>query len=458
MINNFYGGKIVEKLDEKRWQNTSITRITLFIINFLVIVFMSIVSSNTIGLICENSMAREFIEKIKSVPTVAWKMPVFSMLLLFMLSLGVIVREKFFLKNQLALYIFCIFDILLCIGIMGYLNMDYKGILLIAIANIVTYIDGKKRKSVFILVIIVIYITLDYNILSIKVNMFNINDYVQYYTSMQRLYFFSIKNILNSTNEIIFILFMIQVIQSEKDENEKISELYSELYKSSEELEVINIQLQDYARKSQEAAKIKERNRLAREIHDTIGHTLTGIAIGLEACIELSEINTSKMKIQMTKISALARKGLLDVRRSMSELRPDALERFSLIAAISKLSEDINECTNTKVIIQIKGQAHKMAADEEEIVYRIVQEGITNAVRHGAASEIIVALEFAENKLKIKIKDDGIGSDEIKKGFGLRHIEERVDMLGGKVNFGGIPSGGFVISAYLPIRREIKND
>src|SRR5665647_869655 len=130
----------MEKLDEKRWENTSITRITLFVVNFLVIVFMSIVSSNTIGLICENSMAREFIEKIRSVPTVAWKMPVFSMLLLFMLSLSVIVRENFFRKNQLALYIFCIFDILLCIGIMGYLNMDYKGILLIAIANIITYI------------------------------------------------------------------------------------------------------------------------------------------------------------------------------------------------------------------------------------------------------------------------------------------------------------------------------
>ena len=448
----------MEKIDENRLKNTSITRITLFLVNFLVIVFMSIVSSNTIGLICENTMAREFIEKIKSVPTVAWKMPVFSMLLLFILSLSVITREIFFKKNQLKLYIFCVFDIILCIGIMFYLNMDYKGILLIAIANIVTYIDGRKRKSLFILVIIIIYITLDYNILSIRINIFNINDYVQYYTSLQRLYFFSIKNILNSTNEIIFILFMVQVIQSEKDENEKISELYSKLYKSSEELEVINIQLQDYARKSQEAAKIKERNRLAREIHDTIGHTLTGIAIGLEACIELSEFDISKMKIQMIKISELARSGLLDVRRSMSELRPDALERFTLIAAISKLSEDINECTNTKVKIEINGQANKMCADEEEIVYRIVQEGITNAVRHGAASEIIIALEFSENNLEINIKDDGIGSDAIKKGFGLKHIEERVDMLGGEVNFAGDCTGGFIISAHLPIRREIKND
>src|SRR5665647_1143936 len=130
----------MEKLDEKRWKNTSVTRITLFIINFLVIVFMSIVSSNTIGLICENYMAREFIEKLKSVPTVAWKMPVFSMMFLLLLSLSVIIREIYFKKNQFALHIFCTFDILLCIGIMVYLNMDYNGILFIAIANIVTYI------------------------------------------------------------------------------------------------------------------------------------------------------------------------------------------------------------------------------------------------------------------------------------------------------------------------------
>ena len=86
----------MEKVDENRLKNTSITRITLFVVNFLVIVFMSIVSSNTIGLICENTMAREFIEKIKSVPTVAWKMPVFSMLLLFILSLSVITQRKVF--------------------------------------------------------------------------------------------------------------------------------------------------------------------------------------------------------------------------------------------------------------------------------------------------------------------------------------------------------------------------
>jgi signal transduction histidine kinase len=201
-------------------------------------------------------------------------------------------------------------------------------------------------------------------------------------------------------------------------------------------------------------AKTKERNRLAREIHDTLGHALTGISTGLEACIELFDIDKEKMKNQIIKISALARKGLLDVRRSVSELRPDALERYSLIPAIQKLSEDINECTKTRVNVEVKGKILKLGADEEETVYRVVQEGITNAVRHGNASRIDVLLEFVDFELRIRIDDDGIGCTDVKEGFGLRHIQERVDMLGGEASFISNGEKGFSIKVLVPIRRR----
>ena len=288
--------------------------------------------------------------------------------------------------------------------------------------------------------------------------MFTIDNYVQYYTSNQQLYIFSVRNVLNSINEIVFILFMVQVIQGEKDENQKITEIYEQLYKSSEELKIVNIQLQDYARKSEEVVKIKERNRLAREIHDTIGHTLTGIATGLEACIELSEINIDKMKVQIVKISELARNGLVEVRRSVSELRPDAFERLSLISAIQRLSQDINECTNINVNLEVAGNVPKLSPDEEETIYRVVQEGITNAVRHGNASQINVQLIFDETSLQADIADDGVGCTNIKEGFGLKHIQERVSMLGGRVSFNGVNEKGFCISVNLPIRGKFKND
>jgi signal transduction histidine kinase len=431
-----------------------LTRVIMFVTNFIIILFMSIIIYNTTELICEYDIAREFIEKIKYVPTIPWKVPLYSMSLLAILIVSVIIRERMQKEKQTLFYLLSILDIILCIGIMYCLNMSYKGILLLAIANIIIYIDGMKKRGIFIAAVVLIYMLLDYDILSIKTTMFSINEYVQYYTSTQRLYIFGFRNILNSINEIVFIIFMILVIQNQIEENEKIKDLYSKLYKTAEELKIVNIQLQDYARKSEEMAKTKERNRLAREIHDTLGHALTGISTGLEACIELYDINKEKMKIQMVKIAELARKGLLDVRRSVSELRPDALERFALIPAIQKLSEDINECTKTRVNVSVEGTVLKLGADEEETVYRVVQEGITNAVRHGNASNINVKLQFINYELNISIGDDGEGCESVQEGFGLKHIKERVDMLGGLVNFENRTDIGFIMEVKVPIRRR----
>lgn len=433
-------------------RNMSLTRTALFVINFTVIVFFSAIIYKTTDLICFSDQARDFLEKIKYVPITPWKVPLFTVSLLIILILGIFIREKYFLKKPLVLYLFCVADVIICIAIMYYLNLGYKGILFIAFTNIIIYVGGKKNKLFFLLGAIIIYMFFDYDIFSIKINMFSANDYIQYYTTSQRLYLFGFRNILTSLNEVVFILFMIFTIQNEIDENTKIKELYSRLFKNAEELKVVNIQLEDYAKKSEDMAKTRERNRLAREIHDTIGHALTGIATGLEACTELIDNDVSQTKIQLKKITELARKGLIDVRRSVSELRPDSLERFSLIPAINKLAEDINACTKTKVSVFIEGEPLKMGADEEETIYRVVQESITNSVRHGNANEIKIHLKFNDFMTYLTISDDGVGSTDLHKGFGLRHIKERVELLNGEVNFESEAGKGFITNVELPIR------
>lgn len=433
-------------------KNINITRAVLVAVNFMVIIFMSAVIYRTTDLICSNDKAREFLERVRYIPITPWKVPVFSVLLLTFLVAGIIVREKYLKEKPVFLYSLCVVDIIICISIMYYLNMSYKGILLLAIANIVIYIDGKRRKFLFLLISIVIFILFDYDIFSIKINMFSINDYIQYYTSSQRFYIFSIRNVLTSLNEMVFIFFMILAVQDQIDENTKIKELYAKLFKTAEELTIANIQLEEYARKSEEMAKTRERNRLAREIHDTIGHALTGIATGLEACTELISIDVNKTKEQIIKIADLARKGLLDVRRSVRQLRPDALERFTLLPALQKLTEDINGCTNTRVVLKIEGQPPQMNADEEETIYRVVQESITNAVRHGDAKEISIAIRFDNFNVVLEINDNGAGCGIIKEGFGLRHIRERVEMLSGKVEFVPGREKGFTTKVEMPIR------
>lgn len=413
---------------------------------------MSTIIYKTTELICYNNMARGFLEKIKCVPITPWKVPIFSILLLIVLIASTIIREMFFMNIKPVIYIFSIFDIIICVVIMYYLNMSYKGVILLAIANIIVYIDGNRKKYLFVILSIIIYILFDYDIFSIKFTMFSINDYIANYTSTQRLYIFSIRNILFSINEMFFIMFMIIVIQSQVDENNKIKDLYGKLYQTAEELKIANIQLQEYARKSEEMVKTKERNRLAREIHDTIGHTLTGIATGLEACTELIDWDVEKTKNQMIKIWELSKKGLLEVRRSVNELRPDALERLSLIPAIQKLANDITECTKIKVNLSIEGNVKKLGVDEEETIYRIIQEGITNAVRHAKAKEINIFFQFGNSDVRIEIINDGIGCEFIQEGFGLKHIRERVEMLKGKVEFSSKVNNGFTIRAIIPIR------
>ncbi len=435
-------------------RNMIITRNALFLVNLVIIAFLSVVIYKTIDLICWNGMARGFLEKIKYVPTIPWQVPIFSLMLLLVFFVSVMIRGHLDKEQQFLFYLFSVSDLILVIAIMYFLNMSYKGILFLAIVNIIVYIDGIRRKYLFLLGAILVYILFDYDILSIKMNLFSINDYIQYYTSSQRLYIFGIRNLLFSLNEMIFIAFMIFAIQSQIDENTKIKELYGKLYRAAEELKVVNIQLEDYSKKSEEMAKTRERNRLAREIHDTIGHNLTGIATGLEACLDLIDRDLEKTKVQIGKISDLAKKGLLDVRRSVSELRPDTLERFSLIPAIRKLSEDINDCTNTKVILDIQGEEFKLNADEEETIYRVVQEGITNAVRHGHAKDIYIKLNFENPSLLLEIVDNGKGCAKIAEGFGLKHIKERVAMLAGSVEFGMREEGGFRIYAYIPTRRR----
>lgn len=433
-------------------KNLYLIRMMMFFVNFVVILFMSTIIYETTELICDNDMARDFLEKIKYIPTTPWKVPVFSLSLLAAFILGVMIREKLLRHIKPVLYLFSVIDIILCIAIMYYLNMSYKGVILLSIANVIVYIDGNRKKYLFVIAAVIVYILFDYDIFSIKFNLFSINDYIQHYTSTQRLYIFGIRNILFSLNEVMFIIFMIIAIQNQVNETIKIKDLYDKLYQTAEESKIVNIQLQEYSRKSEDMVKTKERNRLAREIHDTIGHTLTGIATGLEACIEIIDWDVKKTKSQMIKISELSKEGLLEVRRSVSELRPDAIERLSLIPAIQKLADDITECTKTKVNLSIDGKIKKLWIDEEETAYRFIQEGITNAVRHGKAREININFQFDDAAITIQIIDDGIGCASIEEGFGLKHIREMVGMLNGKAEFVSEIGAGFTMYAILPIR------
>ena len=123
---------------------------------------------------------------------------------------------------------------------------------------------------------------------------------------------------------------MIIYMRSQIKEKERVTILNQQLAEANAQLSEMNNQLKDYAAMQKQMGEIEERNRIAREIHDTLGHTMTGLSAGIDACIALIDYSVDETKKQLNIISGVARQGLKDVRRSMKKLRPDTLERESL--------------------------------------------------------------------------------------------------------------------------------
>ena len=430
--------------------------ISIFLVTFLVIVFFSILIHQTTEIICNNDGARQFIERIKSVPLEAWKIPVISILLFSVLVASSLIRSR--LRERMIMQLLLsLADLLICVGIIATLDFSYRGILFIAILNAVRFIPQIRLRYALVAIFVVTYMLADYDIVSMKFPVFSINDYLDYYKDSQRFLFYGIRNLLISLNEILFILFMVLEIQIWIEENIRTHDLNLRLLKTSENLQLTNVRLEEYARRSEESAKIKERNRLAREIHDIVGHSLMGIDIGLKACLEIFTRDPGRVQSQLVKISTLARSGVEDMRRSVHQLKVDQDEGKNFIGSLDALVIGIRECTGSEITLTAEGKPYPLAPLAEEALYRAAQEGLTNAIKHGEASRIDLAIHFNEDSVALKVRDNGRGCPGMSEGFGLQHMRERSESLRGHVGFTNLPEG-FLVEISIPTNRRTSPD
>ncbi len=147
---------------------------------------------------------------------------------------------------------------------------------------------------------------------------------------------------------------------------------------------------------------------------------------------------------------------MTDVRRSVNELRPDALEQRDLLSAIHKMISQMSATSKVEITLDNSAGRLTLGEDEEEVIYRIIQESITNSIRHGKEDKVRIWMTREYNIVTITIKDNGVGAPNIEPGFGLAHMKERLDMLGGKIHVDG--SDGFCLMAEIPIRWGKEND
>lgn len=361
-------------------------------LNLFIIVCISLIMARTTYLISNSNNAREFLEQIPALPGKPENTVIISISTYIILWLVMEFKEKIYDRKLCTMIFFYCIEFLLCTLLLITLNMSYNGILLVVIADIIYHIKYKNNRLIFLSIMIVIYILCDYEFVSLKFNIVPFQKYLIYYNMSIQNYVLGIKSMLTSINIMVFILYVVVLMRIQIDENEKILVLNDKLNKANDELKVMNIKLQDYAEKTEKMTETRERNRLAREIHDTIGHALTGIIAGIDACLTIIDYSPESVKNQLTIISKVARQGINDVRRSVKALRPDVLENLYLKDAIEKMIDEMRTTSKCNIIFENEIGELKFDSDEEDAIYRVIQESITNSIRHGKSTKIYVTL------------------------------------------------------------------
>lgn len=358
------------------------------ILNFAILTFLAVIILYTIGMVRATYTARSFLNHITYLPMNPVKTVIVMYVALFTLVAIINLRQQS--ENSILNQTIYILEVILCGIIICCVYMEYKGIIFLVIADIVVLIRDKTSQKVFLVIMGLIYIFADYDIISLGIKMVSFRELLNVYTVRQHMLMTGILNFFSSVNAIAFIAYMIIYMRSQIKEKERVTILNQQLAEANVQLSEMNNQLKDYAAMQKQMGEIEERNRIAREIHDTLGHTMTGLSAGIDACIALIDYSVDETKKQLSIISGVARQGLKDVRRSMKKLRPDTLERESLESAIEKLITETMSTSKVSIEFQSFLPSLVFEDDEEDTIYRIVQEGITNAIRHGHASRIFI--------------------------------------------------------------------
>lgn len=221
--------------------------------------------------------------------------------------------------------------------------------------------------------------------------------------------------------------------------------VWQALSAANAELAVANRQLADYAMQAEDRAMLEERNRVAREIHDGLGHYLTAIDAQLEAGRTLLDHDEPRAQTFLRTAQQLTREGLTEVRRSIGALRQSPRTTRSLGESLSPLIA-ASYVGGTATSLRVEGEARPLPAHVEQTLYRVVQEALTNVRKHAPGSHAEVVLDYRTPEvIRLTISDDGPGSDAPTGGFGLVSLRERVQQIGGTVTITSRPGSGFQI-------------
>lgn len=246
------------------------------------------------------------------------------------------------------------------------------------------------------------------------------------------------------------IILLGSIMSYQKQRQVPAADFDNRLHLATVQLAEANMKLQEYAALAEQEAAANERKRVAREIHDTLAYTLTTLVMMLEAALDMARGNES-LAAHLKKAREQAKDGLADVRDALRALRPVEPSAPMGLAALHRLIQAFTSATDIKITLSMGDTPRDLPGEYEYTIYRLIQEGITNALRHGHAKEIVISFFQKSGGLEVTIKDDGIGTSGIEEGFGLLGMRERIERLGGRMAFLSEPGKGFILEVWLPL-------
>ncbi|WP_114378924.1 sensor histidine kinase [Paenibacillus prosopidis] len=221
------------------------------------------------------------------------------------------------------------------------------------------------------------------------------------------------------------------------------------------------VRLTDELRRSRErlvSAREEERRRLRRDLHDGLGSGLASMMLRLDEVMTICEREPERTKQTLLTVQSQMREAVADIRRLVYALRPPALDEFGLAFAVKELAHQMEE-GSMRVVHEGFDRRLKLNAAAEVAIYRIVQEALTNAVKHSGASLCKISLLPGEGGLHLEVADNGRGLPGAKRnGIGIGSMHERAEELGGSCSLSSVPGKGVRLNVFIPIDQEDIND
>ena len=238
---------------------------------------------------------------------------------------------------------------------------------------------------------------------------------------------------------LVFLLLLMNALLSER--------------KRREELRQVNAKLRESTAQIEKLAMNQERTRIAREIHDSLGHALTGLNIQLEGALKLWDAEPQQAKTFVTQAKEMGSQALRETRQAVATLRHMPLSQQDIARAIVPLTQRLQQVT--RVMPEVAVDCPPLPESSKLTVYRIVQEALTNICKYAQANQVSITIERSpdSSQLCITIQDDGVGFNpqDNTTGFGLRGIQERAEAEGGQVQLITAPGQGCTLNVWLPL-------